>query len=649
MELFRALGLSENTLAALEKKGFVTPSPIQERTIPTLLQTDKDVVGQAQTGTGKTAAFGLPLIERIDENEKTVQAIVLCPTRELAIQVSEEILSFRGSKRINVLPIYGGQSYEIQIRGLRRGVHIVVGTPGRVRDHIDKGTLKLNEVKFMVLDEADEMLNMGFEEEVREILKEIPAERRMLLFSATMPPNILRLVKTFIKPGYELVEVQKEQVTTNTVDQIYYEVRDSDRFEALCRIIDTNPDFYGIVFCKTKMDTDVLSNKLNDRGYETEGIHGDVTQSQRELILRSFKAKKLKILVATDVAARGIDVNDLTHVVNYALPQDPEAYVHRIGRTGRAGKKGIAISLVSPGERRDFIFIQKVANTQIPKMILPTVSDIVAVKKASFKKQIQVLLAMGANEEYHDLADELIAESESAQILVAALLKYAVKDELSEDNYAEVMDMSSDRNAKSGGTIRLFVAKGKDDNYTPPKIVQFLEQEGGINGKAVTEVRMFDKFTFVNVNHDEAEQLLVVFGKAKGGRKPLVTRAKERDGSSDRSSRFDRNDNRSSDRPSRSGGFNRSERPAPRGEGFNRSERPAPRSEGGFGGNRDRKERSGDSSSFAKRERKPVSQFSNSNESKDSGGFKKRESAPRSTNTKTTSEITPKWDNDLSW
>jgi ATP-dependent RNA helicase DeaD len=256
---------------------------------------------------------------------------------------------------------------------------------------------------------------------------------------------------------------------------------------------------------------------------------------------------------------------------------------------------------------------------------------------------------MGANEEYHDLADELIAESESAQILVAALLKYAVKDELSEDNYAEVMDMSSDRNAKSGGTIRLFVAKGKDDNYTPPKIVQFLEQEGGINGKAVTEVRMFDKFTFVNVNHDEAEQLLVVFGKAKGGRKPLVTRAKERDGSSDRSSRFDRNDNRSSDRPSRSGGSNRSERPTPRGEGFNRSERPAPRSEGGFGGNRDRKERSSESSSFSKRERKPVSQFSNSNESKDSGGFKKRESAPRSNSTKTTSEITPKWDNDLSW
>ena len=410
MELFRALGLSESTLAALEKKGFSKPSPIQERTIPTLLTTDKDVVGQAQTGTGKTAAFGLPLIERLDENSSQVQALILCPTRELAVQVAEEIMSFRGGKKLSVLRIYGGQSYEIQIRGLRKGAQIVVGTPGRVQDHINKGTLKLNTVKYMVLDEADEMLNMGFEEEVREILKDVPEDRRMLLFSATMPPNILRLVKTFIKPGYELVEVQKEQVTTVMVDQMLYEVRDSDRFEALCRIIDTNPDFYGIVFCKTRVETDQLSSRLNDRGYETEGIHGDVTQSQRELILKSFKAKKLRILVATDVAARGIDVNDLTHVVNYQLPQDPEAYVHRIGRTGRAGKKGIAVSLVSRGDMRDIAIIQRIAKTVIRKEVLPTVQDVIAVKKQAFKKKIQVLLELGATDEYAELADELLGK-----------------------------------------------------------------------------------------------------------------------------------------------------------------------------------------------------------------------------------------------
>ncbi|HEY0262536.1 MAG TPA: DEAD/DEAH box helicase, partial [Chitinophagales bacterium] len=442
MELFRALGLSEGVLAALEKKGFTKPSPIQERTIPTLLSTDKDVVGQAQTGTGKTAAFGLPLVERLDDNNHSVQALILCPTRELAVQVSEEIFSFRGTKKLQVLPIYGGQSYEIQIRGLKKGAQIVVGTPGRVRDHIAKGTLKLNTVKYVVLDEADEMLNMGFEEEVRQILKGVPEERRMLLFSATMPPNILKLVKTFIKPGYELVEVKKEQVTTEQVDQIYYELRDSDRFEGLCRIIDTNPTFYGIVFCKTKMETDLLASRLNDRGYEAEGIHGDVTQSQRELILKSFKAKKLRILVATDVAARGIDVNDLSHVVNYQLPQDPESYVHRIGRTGRAGKKGIAITLVAPGNRRDFGYIQQVAKTTIRKEILPTVEDVIAVKKDSFKAKIQALLALGATEEYAELADELLTESTTHAELVAALLKYSVKDELSVNNYAEVADIN---------------------------------------------------------------------------------------------------------------------------------------------------------------------------------------------------------------
>jgi ATP-dependent RNA helicase DeaD len=532
MELFRALGLSENVLAALQKKGFEKPSPIQEQTIPTLLNTNRDVVGQAQTGTGKTAAFGLPLIERIEENERSVQAIVLCPTRELAVQVAEEILSFRGNKRISVLPVYGGQSYEIQIRGLKKGAHIVVGTPGRVRDHIAKGTLKLNDVKFMVLDEADEMLNMGFEEEVREILKEIPKERRMLLFSATMPPNILKLVKTYIKPDYMLVEVQKEQVTTETVDQIYYEVHDRDRFEALCRVLDTNPNFYGIVFCKTKIETDQLASKLNDRGYIAEGIHGDVTQSQRELILKSFKSKRLRVLVATDVAARGIDVNDLSHVVNYRLPQDPEAYVHRIGRTGRAGKKGIALTLVSPADKRDFIYIEKVAKTKIRREILPTVDQVIDVKKNAFKKKIQMLLEMGASEEYHELAQELIGELGSAEDLVAALLKYSVKDELTSNNYAEVADIAKNKTGRSGaGPVRLFVAKGKDDRFNKGDIIEFLEAEGGINGASISEIRIFDKFTFINIEPEEAEQLLVIFSRKKGNGKPLVTRAKERDGS----------------------------------------------------------------------------------------------------------------------
>ncbi len=663
MELFRALGLSESTLAALAKKGFVTPSPIQERTIPTLLNTDKDVVGQAQTGTGKTAAFGLPLIERIDENEKTVQAIVLCPTRELAVQVCEEIMSFRGGKKINVLPIYGGQSYEIQIRGLKKGVHIVVGTPGRVRDHINKGILRLGDVKFMVLDEADEMLNMGFEEEVKEILKEIPKERRMLLFSATMPPNILKLVKTYIKPNYELVEVQKQQVTTDTVDQIHYEVYDNDRFEAMCRIIDTNPDFYGIVFCKTKIETDQLASRLNDRGYEAEGIHGDVTQSQRELILRSFKAKKLRILVATDVAARGIDVNDLTHVVNYRLPQDPEAYVHRIGRTGRAGKKGIALTLVSPGDKRDFIYIQRVAKTTIRREVLPTVEDVVQVKKNAFKKKIQILLDLGATDEYSELANELLGESTTHEELVAALLKYAVRDELSQDNYAEVADIMSkggttNRGNNGGGNfgsnvVRLFVAKGKDDRFNKGDILDFLEKEGGINGNSISEIRIFDKFTFINIEPNEAETLLAIFSKTKGNGKPLVTRAKDRDASGGGRSggggsyggggrREYNSDAAPRTNSGNRGGFEQGERSRkPYGDN---NDKPS------YGGGRDRDRDSSNTGSFTpkKRERKPISN-SSSAPSDVSKAIKDFESYIPSKNKKSNTKFEANFSDDLSW
>ncbi|MBL7800141.1 MAG: DEAD/DEAH box helicase [Chitinophagales bacterium] len=654
MELFRALGLSESTLAALEKKGFSKPSPIQERTIPTLLSTDKDVVGQAQTGTGKTAAFGLPLIERLDENSSQVQALILCPTRELAVQVAEEIMSFRGGKKLSVLPIYGGQSYEIQIRGLRKGAQIVVGTPGRVQDHINKGTLKLNTVKYMVLDEADEMLNMGFEEEVREILKDVPEDRRMLLFSATMPPNILRLVKTFIKPGYELVEVQKEQVTTVMVDQMLYEVRDSDRFEALCRIIDTNPDFYGIVFCKTRVETDQLSSRLNDRGYETEGIHGDVTQSQRELILKSFKAKKLRILVATDVAARGIDVNDLTHVVNYQLPQDPEAYVHRIGRTGRAGKKGIAVSLVSRGDMRDIAIIQRIAKTVIRKEVLPTVQDVIAVKKQAFKKKIQVLLELGATDEYAELADELLGESTTHAELVAALLKYAVKDELSETNYAEVADMSVNGGRGSHGSIRLFVAKGRNHGMNPQALVQFLETEGGVSGKAINDVRLFDEFSFITVPHNEGEQLLAAFAKPRGSGKPLITRAKEKDGSGGggfgrSEGGFGRNEG------GRGGNFERRERsdfPPRRNDGDSRERKPYGKSAEGGRGSFEKKSYGGDKggdTGFKKRERKPMTNSTSFSDRPKEKTFDAN-SAPKTKPKKSNPTIfEPKFDNDLSW
>ncbi len=531
MEKFRALGLSENVISALEKKGWEVPSPIQEKTIPLLLSGVKDIVGQAQTGTGKTAAFGLPLIERLDDNNKNVQALILCPTRELAIQVGEEINSYKGEKKFSILPVYGGQSYVIQERGLKRGSQIVVGTPGRIRDLIDKKTLKLDHVTHVVLDEADEMLNMGFEEEVREILKSVPAERRMLLFSATMPAQILRLAKNFMK-DYDLVEMKSEQVTTALTEQIYFEVRESERFEALSRIIDVEPDFYGIIFCRTKIETDQVAHKLNDRGYEAEAMHGDISQSQRELIIKKFKAKKATILVATDVAARGIDVNDLTHVINYNLPQDPEAYVHRIGRTGRAGKQGTAITFITPHEFRELLFIQKIARATIKKEKVPTVQDVIAKKRSRIKSDIIELIDSGEYQEYATMAHELIDEGQTAERIVAALLKYTFKDELNEQSYREISEgrgAGAGSNVDSKGTARLFVALGREQEYSTAKLAKFLEEEGGIPQSAIKDIKVYDKFSFITVTFVEAEQLLAVFSKNKNGRKPLVTKAKERE------------------------------------------------------------------------------------------------------------------------
>ncbi len=527
MEKFRELGLSETTLEALAKKGFEEPTPIQKQTIPLLISGARDIVGQAQTGTGKTAAFGLPLIELLDDNNKKVQSLILAPTRELAIQVAEEINSFRGGKKLFVLPVYGGQSYELQIRGLKRGTQIVVGTPGRIRDHIDKGTLDLSNVTHVVLDEADEMLNMGFQEEVEEILKSVPQSRRMLLFSATMPPEILKLAKRYMKE-YDVVEVKKEQLTTPLTEQIYFEVKDSERFDALCRIIDVEPSFYGIVFCRTKVETDDVARRLGDRGYDAEPIHGDITQAQREKVLRAFKAKKTRVLVATDVAARGIDVNDLTHVVNFHLPQDPEAYVHRIGRTGRAGKEGTAITFISPKELRSLLFIQKIANAKIKKETLPDAKQVIETKKEKLKSELRALLNEGNFESYIELAGELMNEGADAQQLVAALLQYNFGDDLKEDNYRDLQQFNSSVDMK--GITRLFVAKGKLDGMNPKALVDFLSRESGIEARQIKDVQVFDKFSFINVPFLEAEQLLAVFEKNKRSKKPLITRAKERDG-----------------------------------------------------------------------------------------------------------------------
>jgi len=522
LELFKQLGLSDETLKALEKKGFEEPSPIQEQTIPLLLKGDIDVVGQAQTGTGKTAAFGLPLIERLNSKAGHVQALILAPTRELAIQVAEEINSLKGKSKLQIVPIYGGQAYSEQLRRLKKGVDIVVGTPGRVIDHINRGSLKVDKISYMILDEADEMLNMGFIDDIETILKATNKDKRMLLFSATMPDKILKLAEKYMGE-YKIIRVEAKELTTNLTDQIYFEVAASDKFEALCRIIDIESDFYGLVFSRTKVEAEIISSKLIDRGYDAEALHGDISQHQRERILKKFRDKRINILVATDVAARGIDIHDLTHVINYSLPQDPESYVHRIGRTGRAGKEGTAITFVTPEEYRKIGFIKRVAKTDIRKESIPEIKDIITAKKERVETDIQNILDEGSYKEYLETAKSLM-EKNNAEDVIAAVLKFALQDELLESNYKEIRKISIDRKGKT----RLFVAKGKIDGMTTKKLLDFISKKSGISKNKLREVQVYEKFSFVNVPFEEAEVILASF-KSKGrGRRPLVERAKMR-------------------------------------------------------------------------------------------------------------------------
>ncbi|MDX9703670.1 MAG: DEAD/DEAH box helicase [Candidatus Auribacterota bacterium] len=447
MDSFADLSLSQQMLQTLKNKGFELPTPIQQKTIRAMFELDKDIVGQAQTGTGKTAAFGIPIIEMLQEHTGHTQALVLTPTRELAIQVAEELQSLKGKKNLKIAPIYGGQAIGLQFRSLEKGLDIVVGTPGRVIDHINRGTLKLGKIRYFVLDEADEMLNMGFIEEVQAVIEATPTDKRTMLFSATMPREIEMIARRYLG-DYETLKVTPEQLTIAQTDQIYFVVNESDKFEALCRIIDIEDDFYGLVFCRTKIDVDKVAHHLMDRGYDAEALHGDMSQSHREKILLKFKRRFFNIVVATDVAARGIDVQDLTHVINYSLPQCPESYVHRIGRTGRAGKEGNAVTFITPLEYHKLDFISRKTKTDIRKAILPGVDDIINTKKAKIKKLLAAIIGSKPGPTYSDMAKELLEENDPAAVL-AAFLQYSFSHQLDEGRYAHIKDVSVEKREKS--------------------------------------------------------------------------------------------------------------------------------------------------------------------------------------------------------
>lgn len=523
MTTFAELGLSALTIEALARKGFEEPTPIQIQAIPAVLSGEADIVAQAQTGTGKTAAFGLPLLELLDQTSRSVQALVLTPTRELAIQVAEEINSLRGGRAISVTPIYGGQSMEIQLRNLRKGVSVVVGTPGRVLDHLRRGSLDVSGIDFLVLDEADEMLNMGFLEDVREIMDQTAPDKRTMLFSATMPAEILRIAKKYMG-DYQVIQAVSGQLTTAQTDQIYFEVSAGDKFEALCRIIDMDEDFYGLVFARTKVDADMVSQRLQERGYDADTLHGDISQSLREKILGKFRKRLITILVATDVAARGIDVRDLTHVINYDLPHDPESYVHRVGRTGRAGKQGIAITFITPSEYRRLQFISRQAKTDIRKARLPKVSELISMKKERIRAELQAIVATEPELEFLGMAQELLEQSKPRETL-AALLQYMFQEELDASNYKEINDASvMDRKGKT----RLFVAQGRKDGLTPKRLLSFLDANCHIPSRKVWDIQIMDTFSFVSLPFQEAEKVLSMFNR-RGKEGTLVfTKAKGR-------------------------------------------------------------------------------------------------------------------------
>ena len=567
---FADLNLSVEVLNALTEMGFEKPSPIQAESIPQIMS-GRDVIGQAQTGTGKTAAFGIPAIEAIDVKSKATQAIILCPTRELAVQVSEELKKLSKFKRgFRTLAVYGGESIERQIRGLESGAQVIVGTPGRVLDHLDRGTMKLDQVKMIILDEADEMLNMGFVDDIELILKKLPEERQSVFFSATMPRQILDLTRRFQKDPV-VVKITRTEVSNPNIKQQYFEVRSDMKVEAMARLIDINNLKLMLAFCNTKKKVDELVEELLGRGYSAEGLHGDMRQSQRNIVMSKFKNGLVNILVATDVAARGIDVDNVEAVFNYDVPQDLEYYVHRIGRTGRAGKFGSSYTFVTRRDGGAIREIERYTKSVIEKAELPAAAQLAEAKLNRMAESITAEIEKGELESYQTIVANLQEKGLSAEAIAAAVIrlnfgplesKYkdvefgdrkrpagdrdrndrfdrGSRDSRGRDDRggsregsfrdrsdrpARLGDRDRDRGDRGGdrgerrerpvrsteGTTRLFINVGKSQNVRPGDIVGAIAGETGLKGSSIGQIDIFDRYTFVNVPNEKAQDVIKI-------------------------------------------------------------------------------------------------------------------------------------------
>ena len=526
MTSFKVLGLSKPIVEALEDLGYEKPTPIQEISIPQILASDTDLIAFAQTGTGKTAAFSLPIIEQIDDKSKTTQAIILSPTRELAIQIARNIKEFsKNYKKINAVAVYGGASIDEQIRALNKGVQIVVGTPGRTVDLIKRKKLKLENIKWLVLDEADEMLNMGFKDDLDKVLKVTPDHKQTLLFSATFPKEVEAIARTYMTDPIE-ISAGKRNVGAENVSHEYYLVNERNRYAALKRIADVNPDIYGIVFCRTRRETKDIADKLIADGYNADALHGDLSQAQRDSVMQKFRKKQLQILVATDVAARGLDVNNLTHIINFKLPDQIESYTHRSGRTGRAGKKGISIAIMTNKEKHTLKQIEKKINKKFEQKQVPDGKEIC-------KTQLFALI-----DKVHDIE---VNEKEIADFLpdIYQKLENFDREELIKrfvsiefNRFLSYYENASDLNGDAGPArrrsgdeafTRFYINLGKIDKINPSNLIGLINEKLRERNVEIGKIEVLNNFSFFEIDKDYAKMVMENFRNFKHrGRKIFV-------------------------------------------------------------------------------------------------------------------------------
>jgi ATP-dependent RNA helicase DeaD len=599
---FASLGLPETLLRTLTTLGYEVPTPIQERTIPVLL-TGRDLIGQAQTGTGKTAAFALPILAKIDAASRDTQALVLAPTRELAVQVAEAFHSYaKELTEVSVLPVYGGASIVHQLKRLERGVQIVVGTPGRLIDHLDRKSLRLDKLRFVVLDEADEMLKMGFIEDVERILAAAPDSRQVALFSATMPPEVVRIAERHMAKAVR-IEIEHKAVNTPAIEQRFLNVSEGQKLDALTQILELEESDATLVFRRTKNGAAELAERLEGRGFAAAAMHGDMKQQERESVIRRLKGGQIEVVVATDVAARGLDVEQITHVVNYDMPHDVEVYVHRIGRTGRAGRSGMATLFVTPRERRMMREIERFTNMPIKAMKMPTRADVAARRVAQLKDTLRKTIQEGDLDLYVALVEQLAEEGQHDITEIAAAAArlassgkplevepepparaaFSPRPESSHDASAPRAASSApgERRPRGEGTVRLTMAVGKRDGIRPADVVGSIANEADIPGRDIGPIDIREDVTFVSVPAEVVDHVIESVGKAKfRGRSVNLRVARENEGG-DRPPRpsgpsFKRPGGPPRSGPPRTGGFER-ERPP-----FKRDDRP-PRAGAGAG------------------------------------------------------------------